>query len=405
MKTCNICAEECFEGHFISCPISSCEHECCFACIQKYIETQTGSISCMNCKAPWSQTFMYRNLPRAIVFKTMKTQRTNMLFEREKSLLPHTQKVVEMMNKRKDILNEISRYKTMIEDLKYNLRILDIEISGGLVETPEKRRTILMGCPSTNCRGFVFSDTFSCGMCNTSVCKTCHVISEKDHTCKNEDIETVKMLKRETKPCPGCGAPSRKTDGCDQVWCYNCHNAWSWQRGVIEEGIVHALDYFTYMRNNNREIPRYDRCRENNIGNYHNVIERHMRNKVITPLEADILNANFRNMGENQHVTEPHLPNFEELRMMYLNKELDEDNWKKRIIRRDKDYVFKMECYNMRRSYFTTMRDMFSEFCLQKKTDKVREKMREINVFRKMMVHEFANLCVAFKSNCSNPFN
>ena len=57
------------------------------------------------------------------------------------------------------------------------------------------------------------------------------------------------MLKKDSKPCPKCGIIIFKIDGCDQMYCTQCHTPFSWRTGQIEIGRnIHNPHYFEYMR-------------------------------------------------------------------------------------------------------------------------------------------------------------
>ena len=64
------------------------------------------------------------------------------------------------------------------------------------------------------------------------------------------------MIRKDTKPCPGCGEFSHKIHGCDQMWCPTCKVAFSWKTGQLEKGTVHNPEYYRWMREHNEEIPR-----------------------------------------------------------------------------------------------------------------------------------------------------
>jgi hypothetical protein len=54
-----------------------------------------------------------------------------------------------------------------------------------------------------------------CSVCEKELCKNCNQEKIEKHQCNKDDIETFKMLLKETKACPGCGVRTSKVDGCD----------------------------------------------------------------------------------------------------------------------------------------------------------------------------------------------
>jgi hypothetical protein len=130
------------------------------------------------------------------------------------------------------------------------------------VEVPkEDRKAFVRACPAADCRGFL-STAWKCGLCETWVCPDCHEIKkgkdDESHTCKPESIETAKMLAKEAKPCPKCAAQICKIDGCDQMWCTQCHTAFSWRTGkAVSDGQwVHNPHYYEWARRNGVTIAR-----------------------------------------------------------------------------------------------------------------------------------------------------
>jgi dolichol-phosphate mannosyltransferase len=78
------------------------------------------------------------------------------------------------------------------------------------------------------------------------------VIKGKDkdveHTCDPGVKETVALIIKESKPCPKCGERISKIDGCDQMWCIDCHTAFSWATGQLVNGVVHNPHYYEFLR-------------------------------------------------------------------------------------------------------------------------------------------------------------
>jgi hypothetical protein len=91
------------------------------------------------------------------------------------------------------------------------------------------------GCEQDGCRGFL-NRQGKCGVCNTWVCAKCHKVKaghhDPDHECNEDDVKTVTLLTRETKPCPGCGIHTQRISGCSHMWCTQCHTHFSWTTGL-----------------------------------------------------------------------------------------------------------------------------------------------------------------------------
>jgi uncharacterized Zn finger protein (UPF0148 family) len=68
------------------------------------------------------------------------------------------------------------------------------------------------------------------------------------HVCNPDTLATIQLLQKECKRCPKCAIPIFKIDGCDQMWCVQCHTAFNWRTGKVETGRVHNPHYFQYLR-------------------------------------------------------------------------------------------------------------------------------------------------------------
>ena len=118
-----------------------------------------------------------------------------------------------------------------------------------------------MACPDEDCRGFL-SSAYKCELCKLYTCSKCHeIIGDKknnpDHVCNQDSVKSAELIKSETKPCPSCGTRIFKIDGCDQMWCTECHVAFSWRTGRRETGIVHNPHFYQWQRDaNNGQAPR-----------------------------------------------------------------------------------------------------------------------------------------------------
>jgi hypothetical protein len=129
------------------------------------------------------------------------------------------------------------------------------------VKTNVQKVTYVRHCPASDCRGFL-STQWKCGICNVRVCSRCHEMKDdKDHVCKQENIESAALLAKEAKPCPSCGAAICKVSGCDQMWCTQCNTAFNWRNNeIVRKGPIHNPHYYDWVRQNGerrnvRDIP------------------------------------------------------------------------------------------------------------------------------------------------------
>lgn len=148
-------------------------------------------------------------------------------------------------------------------------------------ETAAKEKVVpfVRCCPRESCSGYL-NPLGVCACCNLHSCKRCFetlyappengLPTEKEmekrvkeakaaHTCNEDVVNTITELKKQSKSCPKCHALISKIDGCDQMWCTQCHTAFSWRTGEIVKGKgIHNPHYFEWMRRRspNGEIPR-----------------------------------------------------------------------------------------------------------------------------------------------------
>jgi hypothetical protein len=165
---------------------------------------------------------------------------------------------------------------------------------------------------------------------------------EKDtpHTCDPGQKESVALIIKESKPCPKCGERISKIDGCDQMWCIDCHTAFSWATGAIVNGIVHNPHYYEYLRKQGNGvaprnagdvpcggIPYYrhlDRAVEKCSTDIKRLTERmHRITGEIADLRIPMYQGHF-NVNDNG-----------DLGVQYLLKEIDKESMKKELAKRE----------------------------------------------------------------------
>lgn len=334
-----------------------------------------------DCSKEWTRKFLVENFTKKFVTDDWKKNREKVLFDREKALLPATQGVVEQRKDKVRIKKEIDEVDTLIRELNRRRSNLVHEYhQGGNVMGGSDRKQFIRACPDEHCRGFL-STQWKCGTCSKWTCPDCHVVKgdrqDCEHTCDPNDVETAKLLAKDTKPCPKCATGIYKIEGCDQMWCTQCHTAFSWRTGRIETHIHNPHFYEWQRRNNNGEAPR-------NVGDF--VCGRELDYRISgqvgfslktklnesdssgrTPSDVNLLLRRVERLVQSglhlQRVQLPaytvdHVENNLELRVSYLMKEIDEDTFKTRVQRANKQHEKKREIGDVIHLYLQTVTDI-----------------------------------------------
>jgi len=215
----------------------------------------------MSCEDVWSREFMVENLCRSFVYGDWKRYKEGLLLETEKARLVEDVENAARVKQQTALRVEKEELRKKMRELREKQRRLDTKlwevqrIMNGDILPEKKPREFIQKCPGENCNGFL-STAWKCKICDLVVCSKCHEIKENPaegggapHICKQDNIDTVKFLKRDTKKCPKCAIRIHKINGCDQMWCTQCHIAFKWSTGdIVTNGIIHNPHFVAYQK-------------------------------------------------------------------------------------------------------------------------------------------------------------
>lgn len=265
-KSCPICCAEFNKAlrSVVTCNISSCSFTCCKECVRTYLTGVTADPHCMNCRNKWSLEFTKNALNAAFMDKDYKAHRRVILADRE---IAKTQEYYEgalRYGKKTEGDQKIAEIRREIAANDEKNRMLYRQIDeirqtmDSKQQTAEAARKFVMQCQNNGCRGMLTTQ-YKCDLCTKFTCTKCFVCiaegTKEEHQCKPEDVATVEELRKNTRPCPSCGARISKIDGCDQMWCIECKTAFSWSKGTVETGTVHNPHYYQWMREHGGGMP------------------------------------------------------------------------------------------------------------------------------------------------------
>ena len=118
----------------------------------------------------------------------------------------------------------------------------------------EPSRNTFRHCPQPHCTGMIAPDE-PCTMCANLFCTECEevYVPGLQHVCKPDILQNVQAMRRDTRPCPSCAAPSMKSEGCPVMWCVYCHCFWNWDAERIlptSRNVPHNPDHRDWVRRN-----------------------------------------------------------------------------------------------------------------------------------------------------------
>jgi len=459
---CSICAET-FTSVLrkkIVCPVETCKQEICKKCVEVWLVERTN-ITCPCCNSIWSYKYALDNIGKAFLEKYKKVQK-NLLLSMEKNFMEETQNFVEiekeLEHQRRELVkyeklyenyksmkvkdmkkdeylikekffeafktkNEITRYfKMMIRSTNTKIKNIESTLSTGNMDFLENADIIknintdkpVCPCPVNECKGYIKSFTYKCGMCETKICKDCNVVLKVDkdkHTCKDEDKLTMQTIFKESKPCPKCRTRIQKSEGCSQMYCTQCKTAFDYRTGKIETGRIHNPHYYEELRRiHGDNIPREpgdnpgcdDRLEHIPILRDFATLRTIKKDSV--GYQYYILTATYMEYHRTYNHISAHLgqirvdneitfgTNFPQ-RFKYLKSEINEDNFKTYLYKRYKQNMYNKEIRGEIDSYNRTMfiltknmyphmidiNQAYSKMTMEEWTKYIEEKMKTID--------------------------
>jgi hypothetical protein len=351
-----ICIEKFNKSTRLEVKCNYCDYSCCRTCFQKVIIGSILDPHCVNCKKKFTIDFINDTCTKVFINKTLKEHRENVLFEREKILLPATQDFAirerEISKLREELHKEMIIEKKLKEQLIvqkvkiysssnkiYHLRNLNNKNQG---ESSSSNR-FFRKCPVVDCRGFLKNESgkCTCGICESTICKKCNEKVLESHECDPDKVKTMELINKDTKPCPSCGCMIYKISGCDQMFCMECHSAFSWNKGTIEKGVIHNPHYYEFLRKNkdNTYVPRNHGdqiC--GGLPMFYILLDALKYSEFVPEITVEFFSEFHRLVSHINNVEMRAIPNNDntDLRIKYLNNIITEDEFRVLIQQKEK---------------------------------------------------------------------
>jgi len=336
----------------ISCPY--CNFVCCKQCVCSYLlSTAYDTPRCMNpsCEKEWTADFLSSVTPNSFHNQKYRDHCASILLSQEKSMLPTTQEAAQrhrqarenkkiiddLLGKKRELQNQINKLSATINQLRWPNRY------NGIAPREEKKekKEFIRNCPVEDCRGFL-STQWKCGLCETWACSHCHGIKEgkndETHVCNKDEVETAKLLKKDTKACPKCAVPIFRIHGCSQMFCTSCHTPFDWNTLEVITRNFHNPHFYEWQRQQNGGVaPRV--WGDNPCGGLPRVGS--ILGKFPETKRKEVSDAH-RLINHTEYVVMMRYPttfgpiNNQDIRIKYILGDISEERWKSLLKKRSK---------------------------------------------------------------------
>ncbi len=223
-------------------------------------------------------------------------------------------------------------------------------------------------CSVEDCEGFL-TEKWVCELCDNKTCRRCLETKNDKHVCNQDDIETVKLIKKTTRNCPGCATAIHRIESCDQMWCTQCNVPFSYKTGKKINGPVHNPHFFQWLKENpganpqqNIQQNRENQCREPLNGDFIRYLNvtRNVSDKIY---EFYRLSLHFRDNVLNKAVDRE--KNNLDLRVKFMMKEQNETRVKRTLHTRQNKRNKELEFIHLYEFMATIMVEKFHQIAKQ----------------------------------------
>ena len=395
---CNVCCEKFNKSTRIKCACIYCEFSACRACLVKYTLDSLQAPHCMNCKKFFTKESLSEYFTASFIKGPLKEHEENVIFDRENGLLIETMPYVELKKKveanyeiqlnfekqKAKLYQEINKIdRQIVKITNFQNRFIttinseqgingpgalqvheNYDTEPGETEVVKKEpKKFTRRCPAKDCRGFLGQD-WKCGVCEVVICKECNEPFCENHICDPECLENMKLINKDSKPCPECGEFTFRIEGCFMMWCTICHTPWDWKTGEkLANENIHNPHYFEFLRKNGnlqQQTRRAGECGFDHVQFIRSLsnFQQNLREYIINLYRIKEHIRLHEIPMNNRTYSNPVVFN-RKLRLRYILKEIEMDEFKKEIRINEKKIIKSRDFTDILNMFVNASNDVF----------------------------------------------
>jgi hypothetical protein len=366
MDACGVCLEAFTKKLRLEHVCAYCTKKTCLFCLKAFVLSTLSEPHCLHCRRAFTQELVDAAFSPNFRKHELRKHRIKILMEQEKSLFPATLAEIEREDAQAAYMASFAKHSQLIQrfsprdvaplnpqliqeinDTRVAMAALleRVQELGGAHEERTQRREFVRKCPS--CPDGLLSSGWKCPLCHTKVCKHCLAVRTDEHECNPQDVESAKTIEAETKPCPHCGVRVQKAEGCNQMWCTACNNAFDWRTGQKVNGPIHNPHFHEYQRHHAPQANAWrDACEnEHNPNHWPWLYSQQLLNFLVHrvgPLTqtwiskvSDVNRLMIERAASAQEYVDYSPAMYEDLRKKRLRRQIDDADWARQLSLRE----------------------------------------------------------------------
>lgn len=405
MNTCGVCFESFNRSSRKRIECHTCRLQCCRACVSTYICSSAAPAQCMGCRSDWSRQFLAGVMTKRWMTNEYRQHREKVLFEQETARMPgdlpflqSRKRKFALMDERQDLLRSLDELRARLDRNSVDISSEDRFFCHGKrrKEAPEEER-VAGHCVRADCNGLVDASKFRCCSCELEVCRRCMRERAADHACDENDLRSVALIRRDSRPCPGCSAPIHRIDGCAQMFCTQCNTAFDWNSlQVIRNGFFHNPHFAEFMARSGMRpggVANVAAFAEQGCVNFADIARRVQEEvpeqedeakfrRVAARMRGYLVAANHIMAYETGRRDEDREKQLRFARVMYMNNEIGRDAFIDKIQRVDKSWRKQGEKAQVFEMYSTVCRDILARWAVHREISYVQTKEEIARLYR-----------------------
>jgi len=220
-----------FEAIEFTCADPACTAVVCMECMEALINYSSSEKIIPSCPSKTCNAYFIQSHLKALLKSIIKKYQQSCLDYFIKDSGEQVKKKIQQEEILKKIRKE--RMKFIVQSFPIAISVVASITFSAKLKRLEKQKMDNVSkkvdlsnkvCFNMTCNGFLDGD-YECMTCITRFCKICEtkLKESESHKCKEDDIESVKMISKMIK-CPNkkCALPVFKDEGCDSIKCSNC---------------------------------------------------------------------------------------------------------------------------------------------------------------------------------------